>query len=109
MMNGGRVRVMNGLLLVVAGDTWISHVLHPVPVLGSLEAQAVHLGFVFALLFTMQPAVRAVTRALFGIWCWRCWSAAATIYVFVNVQYLGGGFRFPATLDVVIGVALIRW
>jgi TRAP transporter 4TM/12TM fusion protein len=75
--------------------------------LGSYEGQAVHLGFVFALLFVDQARrskslpgfVWQLTLALLSV--------VAVGYVFFNIRHLEEAFGYPDPTDVVVGVVLV--
>ncbi|MBY8977965.1 TRAP transporter fused permease subunit [Rhodobacteraceae bacterium NNCM2] len=75
--------------------------------LGTYEHQAVHLGFILALLFIYQarkykkPLGIGVNLMLAVI------GVAASAYVFANVDHLEEVFGYPDLIDVVVGVALI--
>ncbi len=96
------------LLLVVGLAMFAYHMVSTqVLLLGSYESQAVHLGFVFTLLFlnearkaaTRLLAIYELTLAALGI--------AATAYVFLNITHLEEAFGYPTVIDVIVGVGLI--
>jgi len=74
---------------------------------GSYEHQAIHLGFIFALLFTYQAKV---AKSLVGVYvnlALAVAGVAACAYVFLNIVHLEEVFGFPDPVDLVVGIALI--
>ena len=75
--------------------------------LGSYESQAVHLAFIFALLFVNEARKATRTAAFAYRLMLAAAGLAATLYVFVRVGHLEEAFGYPDPIDVVVGIALI--
>ena len=101
-------RAMQYLLVVLGLGMFAFHMVSTQYLfLGSYESQAVHLGFVFALLFVNHArqarskigAAWALSLALAGV--------VAVAYVFFNINHLEEAFGYPEPTDVVVGVVLV--
>ncbi|GKX35122.1 MAG: C4-dicarboxylate ABC transporter permease [Rhizobiaceae bacterium MnEN-MB40S] len=75
--------------------------------LGSYEHQAVHLGFIFALLFLNQARQAAGVFGIISNLVFAVLGVAATGYVLFNIIHLEEVFGYPEPVDVVVGVVLI--
>jgi TRAP transporter 4TM/12TM fusion protein len=107
-MSVRRSRAMEVLLVAIGLGMFAYHMFSTQYLfLGSYEGQAVHLGFVFALLFVEQ-ARRSKSLSGF-VWqlALALLSVIAVSYVFFNIPHLEEAFGYPDPLDVVVGVVLV--
>ncbi|MGD9828351.1 MAG: TRAP transporter permease, partial [Hyphomicrobiaceae bacterium] len=101
-------RAARGLLLLCGLAMVTYHMVgSQVVLVGYTENQAIHLGFIFALLF-LDSAARSGSAAgrLFNLLL-MVLGVSAAAYVYFNVQHLEEVVGFPTKLDVVVGVAIV--
>ncbi|EKF41847.1 TRAP transporter, 4TM/12TM fusion protein [Nitratireductor indicus C115] len=103
-----QIRLLDGAILAV-GLMMVAYQMVSTQYLflGSYEHQAVHLGFIFVLLFLNQARN---ARGAFGTICnigLAVLGVVAAGYVFVNIVHLEEVFGYPEGIDVVVGVLLI--
>ena len=107
-MNPLRMRLLEGAMLGIGVAMFAYHMVSTQYLLfGSYEHQAVHLGFIFALLFLNQARNAASTIASVANLVLAVVGIAAAAYVFFNIVHLEEVFGYPEPFDVVVGVTFI--